>query len=106
MIGASGGFIVSRLQFSRFLRTRTSVSRDDQLQLRLPVESSVSLLRSSGALLHCRTMNVSQKGMAVSSPSPLKVGESAEIIFALPKCEALVHGRATLGWVQAPQTGL
>jgi hypothetical protein len=51
-------------------------------------------------------MNVSQKGMAVSSPSPLKVGESVEIIFALPNSEVLVHGRATIVWDQDGKSGL
>ena len=44
--------------------------------------------------------------MAVSSPSPLKVGESLEIVFALPNSEVLVHGRATIVWDEDGKSGL
>src|SRR6266478_2776953 len=53
---------------------------DRQAYFRLAVELPVSIRRGSGILLQCATIDISQGGMAVSSPCPLDAGEQLNIV--------------------------
>ena len=100
-LGAS--FIIQRpLHPLRVRNTLTSaygrMLRDSQAYFRLAVELPVSIQRSSGGLLQCTTLNLSQSGMAVSTPATFIVGESIHLAFAIPNTDVFVTAEGKVIW--------
>lgn len=90
-------FIVSKIRdelrsiYGRILRNRQSY-------FRLSKELPVSVRTASGRLLQCTTINLSQNGMAVNTRSPMEVGESLNIIFAIPNSDISVSAQGVVIW--------
>lgn len=74
------------------------ILRDEQKYFRFAVELPVSIRRRSGTILPCTTLNVSQTGMAVSTPSGFTVGEEIGIAFAIPNTEIFVSAEGNVIW--------
>jgi len=77
--------------YGRMLRNR-------QEYFRLAVDLPVWIRRRSGSLLQCATLNLSQRGMAVSAPSPFQVGEDVNLGFAIPNADIFVSGDGKVVW--------
>ena len=72
--------------------------RSSQAYFRMNVEIPVSLARSSGPVLRCTTVNISQTGMAVATPLALDSGELLHLMFAIPHTDVVVSAEGTVIW--------
>jgi hypothetical protein len=72
--------------------------RDGQQYFTLTVELPVSIRQASGTLLQGTTLNLSQTGMAVKSPSSLTAGEVITICFAVPNTDIFVSAEGKVIW--------
>jgi DNA-binding response OmpR family regulator len=72
--------------------------RDSQSYFRLRVAIPVWVRRESGTVLQCRTLNISQTGLAVTAPVEFEVGEQINVGFAIPNTDAFVRGTGTVIW--------
>jgi hypothetical protein len=48
--------------------------------------------------MQCKTINLSQRGLAVRTISSLEVGERVDILFAIPNANLLVSAEGTIVW--------
>lgn len=72
--------------------------RDRQEYFRLAVDLPVWIRRRSGSLLQCAILNLSQRGMAVSAPSPFAVSEEVNLGFAIPNADIFVSADGRVVW--------
>lgn len=82
---------VLRVAYGRMLR-------DGQQYFRLTVELSVSIRKTSGVVLQCTTLNLSQTGMAVKSESSFIAGEPVTLVFAIPNTDISVSAEGKVIW--------
>lgn len=82
---------ILRVAYGRMLR-------DGQQYFRLAVELPVSIRSRSGTVLQCTTLNLSQTGMAVKSPSSFIVGEPINLAFAIPNTGIFVTANGKIIW--------
>jgi len=86
-------------QIRPVLRTAyAQMLRERRKYFRLAVELDVSILRTSGQEMLCRTTNLSQNGMAVLTPSPLVHGESIKLNFQVPGAELTLSAEGSVVW--------
>lgn len=72
--------------------------RSLQAYFRLNIEFTISIARASGQLLQCTTINISQNGMAVTTPAILQPGEPLHLVFVVPNTDIIVGAEATVIW--------
>jgi len=72
--------------------------RDRQEYFRLAADLPVWVRRTSGPLLHCATLNLSQRGMAVSTPCAFHAGEQVHLGFAIPNADVFVSADGKVVW--------
>jgi DNA-binding response OmpR family regulator len=72
--------------------------RDGQQYFRLALELPVAIRNGAGRVLQCTTLNLSQTGMAVRSPSAFVVGEPVHLAFAIPNTDIFVTGEGKIIW--------
>ena len=82
---------VLRVAYGRMLR-------DGQQYFRLAVELPVSIRNGSGTVRQCTTLNLSQTGMAVTSPSSFIAGEPINLVFAIPNTDISVTAEGKIIW--------
>jgi DNA-binding response OmpR family regulator len=75
--------------------------RSSQAYFRMNAEIPISLARTSGPVLQCSTLNISQNGMAVITPVSLDVGEVINLMFAIPHTDVVVSAEGTVIWDDA-----
>ena len=86
-------------QIRNLLRTAYGrMLRNSQVYFRLTVELPVSIRTATGTMLQCTTINLSQRGMAVSMYSSCTVGQKLDIAFAIPNTDLLMSAEATIIW--------
>jgi DNA-binding response OmpR family regulator len=100
-IGA--GFIIERPLVPTQIRSLLNAAygrilRDRQAYFRLAVELPVWIRRESGNVLECFTVNLSQRGMSVKTPSPFQIGEQISIGFAIPNADVYVSAEGKIIW--------
>jgi DNA-binding response OmpR family regulator len=83
--------LVLRTAYAQMLRERRKY-------FRLAVELGVSIQRSSGSPMLCKTTNLSQNGMAVITPSPLENGESIKLTFQVPGAKLTLNAEGSVVW--------
>ncbi len=72
--------------------------RDGQSYFRLGIELPISIRRVSGTLVRCTTLNLSQTGAAVTTPSSFLVGEHVNLAFAIPNTDIFVSAEGKVIW--------
>lgn len=100
-LGAS--FVVSRPLVPTEIRSLLRAAygrmlRDGQTYFRLSLELPVSVRRSSGALIQCSSLNLSQAGMAVLAPCSFLAGEEIQVAFAIPNTDIFVSADGKIIW--------
>jgi CheY-like chemotaxis protein len=83
--------LVLRTAYAQMLRERRKY-------FRLAVELNVSIIQSSGEEMLCKTTNLSQNGMAVITPSPLKHGETIKLNFQVPGAKLVLSADGSVVW--------
>jgi DNA-binding response OmpR family regulator len=73
--------------------------RERRMYFRCSAELAVSLTRDAleNAVLHCTTSNVSNNGLGIKTPRPLKLAEPLEIALSLP-CGFVVGASGLVIW--------
>ena len=99
--GAS--FVIQRplepLEIQNLLRAAYGrMLRDLQAYFRLAVELPVSIRTAPGTVVQCRTLNLSQNGMAVTSHASFTTGEKINVGFAIPNTSIFVSGDGEVIW--------
>jgi hypothetical protein len=74
------------------------MSQDRRRSFRLVTELAVSIRTDSGVEFQCTTINIGSEGMAVRTPLPLLVGETAWMIFAILNPGPLMIAKGTVIW--------
>ena len=102
-VGAGVTFVVQRplipTEVREVLRAAYGrMLRDGQRYFRLAVALPVSIRKRSGEVLQCTSLNLSQTGMAVTSPSNFIAGESVYIVFAIPNTDVFVSAEGKVIW--------
>ncbi len=72
--------------------------RDGQSYFRLSYQLPVSIRRTSGAVIQCNSINMSQTGIAVIGPSSFAIGEEVNIAFAIPNSDIFVSAEGKVIW--------
>jgi hypothetical protein len=72
--------------------------RELRKYFRLAIEMDVSIQRSSGEEVLCKTTNVSQHGMAVLTSSPLQGGEAIKLKFDVPNTKLTLTAEGFVVW--------
>lgn len=72
--------------------------RDRQEYFRLAADLPVWIRRASGSLLQCATLNLSQRGVAVSTVCALQTGEAVNLGFAIPNADIFVSADGKVVW--------
>lgn len=86
-------------QVAKALRAAYGLMLRDRMQyFRLEAELSVSMRTGSGAVLECKTMNVSREGMALRTPSPLPTGDTVQVVFQIPTPGPVIIAEGRVIW--------
>jgi len=72
--------------------------RERQAYFRLAIKLPVSIRRSTGNLLQCTTINLSQNGMAIQTSVPFSIGEPLYLLFAIPNTDISVCAEGAVIW--------
>jgi len=100
---SGANFIIARPvcpgQIRELLRsTYGHMLRDRQEYFRLAADVPVWVRRASGSLLQCATLNLSQRGMAVSTTCALRTSEDVNLGFAIPNADLFVSADGKVVW--------
>jgi hypothetical protein len=60
------------------------ILREQRRYFRCPLSDPVTILRRNLPEVHCRSVNISEGGMALSTVVPLSLGEEMQMRLALP----------------------
>jgi CheY-like chemotaxis protein len=82
------------------------ILRERRRYFRCPVSVPVSIRRRTMPLVRCDTVNISEGGMAVSTPVPLSPGENAQVQFTLPDHEAPFLAESRICWLKTGHLGV
>jgi CheY-like chemotaxis protein len=82
------------------------ILRERRRYFRCPVSIPVVILRRSKPEVRCRSVNISEGGMALSTIVPLKAGEKVHVQFTLPGHEVPFLADSTICWLKTGHIGL
>jgi hypothetical protein len=82
------------------------ILREQRRYFRCPLSSLVTILRQNMPELRCRTVNISEGGMALSTNIPLSLGERVQIRFLLPGCKVPFAVESRICWLKADRLGV
>jgi CheY-like chemotaxis protein len=82
------------------------ILRERRRYFRCPVSVPVTILRQSLPEVHCHTVNISEGGMAVSTPVPLIAGEEVQVQFTLPGHDIPFSAESKVCWWKTGHLGV
>jgi len=82
------------------------ILRERRRYFRCPVSVPVTILRQSMPEVHCRSVNISEGGMAASALVPLVVGEDVQVQFTLPDHERALLAESKICWLKPGRLGV
>ena len=82
------------------------ILRERRRYFRCPISIPVSILRRNQTEVRCRTLNLSEGGMAVSTFVPLSAGEDVQVQFALPDRKDQFLAEAEICWLKTGHLGV
>jgi CheY-like chemotaxis protein len=82
------------------------ILRERRRYFRCPLSIPVVILRRSKPEVRCRSVNVSEGGMALSTIVPLNTGEKVHVQFTLPGHELPFLADSTICWLKTGHIGL
>ena len=82
------------------------ILRERQRYFRCPISNPVTILRRNMPDVRCRTVNISEGGMAVSAVVPLHAGEDVQVQFTLPDHKEPFLAKSTISWLKTGHWGL
>jgi hypothetical protein len=82
------------------------ILRERRRYFRCPFSDPVIILRRNLTDVRCRSLNISEGGMAVSTLVPLNAGEAVQVHFTLPDHREPFLVESTICWLKAGQFGI
>jgi CheY-like chemotaxis protein len=82
------------------------ILRERRRYFRCPISVSVSILRRNMPEVRCRTVNISEGGMAVSTSVPLNAGEPVQVQFTIPDHKVPFVAESTICWLKTGHLGV
>jgi CheY-like chemotaxis protein len=82
------------------------ILREHQRYFRCPISNPVTILRRNAAEVSCRSLNISEGGMALSTLAPLSLGEEVQIQFLLPGCKVPFAAESKICWLKTGLLGV
>lgn len=82
------------------------ILRERRRYFRYPLAIPVTILRQSKPEVRCRSVNISEGGMAVSTFVPLGVGEDVQVHFTLPDHERPFLAESRIRWWKTGHLGV
>ncbi len=101
--GAGSHFVLERPLSTESVHNNLKVAygmimRERRRYFRCPVVIPVSLRGHQGGELHCKTLNISESGMAVTAPVALKPDSKVLVAFSLPDETTKFASDANVCW--------
>jgi len=108
---AGSSFVLERplstTSISRTLKAAYGlIVRERRRYFRCPVEIPATVRREGGPEVHCRTVNISEGGMAVSTSVPLRLGLQVQVQFTLPGQQSQLAAESSIRWWETGHLGL
>jgi hypothetical protein len=82
------------------------ILRERRRYFRCPISNPVTILRSNMPEVRCRSVNISEGGMAVSLLVPLNAGEDVQVQFTLPGHKEPFLVNSTICWLKTGDCGV
>jgi hypothetical protein len=82
------------------------ILRERRRYFRCPISNPVTILRSNMPDVRCRSVNISEGGMAVSVLVPLNAGEDVQVQFTLPGHKEPFLVDSTICWLKTGDCGV
>ena len=82
------------------------ILREGRRYFRCPLSNPVTILRRNMPEVCCRSVNISEGGMAVSTLVPLNDGEDVHVQFTLPDHKAPFLAKSTICWLKTGHFGV
>jgi len=105
------GFVFQRPLSPQLVRSTLKLAyglilRERRRYFRCPFSDPVIILRRSLPDVRCRTVNISEGGMAVSTLAPLNAGEAIQVRFTLPDHKEPFLAESKICWLKTGQFGI
>jgi hypothetical protein len=82
------------------------ILRERRRYFRCPISNPVIILRRNMTEVRCRSVNISEGGMALSAVVPLDAGEDVQVQFALPDHKEPFLAKSTICWLKTGHFGV
>ena len=82
------------------------ILREQRRYFRCPLSNPVTILRRNMPEVRCRSVNISEGGMAVSTSVPLNDGEPVQVRFATPDHKELFLAESKICWTKTGHFGV
>src|SRR6202035_3784776 len=82
------------------------ILRERRRYYRCPLSTPVVILRRAKPEVRCKSVNISEGGMALSTIVPLSTGEKVHVQFTLPGHEVPFLAESTICWLKTGHIGL
>jgi hypothetical protein len=82
------------------------ILRERRRYFRCPISSPVTIVRRNMPEVRCRTVNISEGGMAISTSVPLNAGEPVKVLFTLPDHKSPSMAESTICWLKTGHLGV
>lgn len=108
---AGSSFVLERpLSPSALSRTLKAayglIVRERRRYFRCPIEIPATIRRPDGPEVHCRTVNISEGGMAMSASVPLRPGVQVQVQFTLPGQQSQLAAESSICWWERGHLGV
>jgi ActR/RegA family two-component response regulator len=108
---AGSSFVLERplstTSISRTLKAAYGlIVRERRRYFRCPVEIPATMRRQDGPEVNCRTVNISEGGIAMSTSVPLRPGVQVQVQFTLPGQQSELAAESTVRWWERDHLGL
>jgi hypothetical protein len=82
------------------------ILRERRRYFRCPISNPVTILRRNMPEVRCRSVNISEGGMAVSTSVPLNDGELVQVQFAMPDRKEPFLAESKICWLKTVHYGV
>jgi CheY-like chemotaxis protein len=105
------GFVFERPLSTQSIRSTLKpayglILRERRRYFRCPISIPLTILRRNMPDVRCRSVNISEGGMAVSTFVPLSAGEDVKVQFTLPDHITLLLAESKICWLKTGSLGV
>jgi hypothetical protein len=82
------------------------ILRERRRYFRCPISHPITILRRNMPEVRCRSVNISEGGMAVSTSVPLNDGEAVQVRFTIPDNKEPFFAESRICWLKTAHCGV